>query len=85
MVYCYSVTSFVLSVFVIAFVCVCLCLFFVFVSISIVVIGGEGGILLQRDLTKAVSRRPHRHTSRKKGKARQQKKIREQKCDEKHH
>ena len=37
-----------LSVFV--FVCVCLCLFFVFVSISIVVIGGEGGILLQRDL-----------------------------------
>ena len=115
-----------LSVFV--FVCVCLCLFFVFVSISIVVIGGEGGILLQRDfvcfvcvchclclclslsvfslctyfnscdwgdqegsillqrdLTKAVSRRPHRHTSRKKGKARQQKKIRERKCEEKHH
>ena len=40
MVYCYSVTSFVLSVFVIAFVCVCLCLFLVFVLISIVVIGG---------------------------------------------
>ena len=71
--------------FVFIFVCVCLCLFFVSVPLSIVVIGGEGGILLQRDLTKAVNRRPHRHTSRKKGKARQQKKIRERKCDEKHH
>ena len=86
-VYCGSVTSFVLclSLSVFVFVCVCLCLFFVFVPISIVKIGGEGGILLQRDLTKAVSPRPHRHTSRKKGKARQQKKIRERKCDEKHH